>query len=124
MLGRTSEMSRELTIDERYSWVRGTLKHLAAIPNLSDADVGYVVFEASDSDVRSGFHDTNLDPLVTARRISPPIKQELLEIRSAFLPLLEAAYVASSPNESIRHDQRWAEISRRCSRLLYSFTSA
>jgi hypothetical protein len=116
-------MSRELAIEERYTWLRATLQHLADIPRLSGADLGYVVFETLDPDVRSGLHDSNLDPLVTAGRISPAMKQELLEVRSAFLPLLEAAYAASSPIENMRHDERWAGISCRCSRLLSSLTS-
>jgi hypothetical protein len=83
-------MSREPSIDETYSWLRDALEHLVSIPRLSDDDFDYIVFEVLDVDVCSCLHESTLDRLVMADRISALMKAELLEIRSSFLSLVRA----------------------------------
>ena len=114
-------MSRNLTIDERYRWVRSTLERLASTASLRDAELSRGIFKIPDLDVRTGFHSINLKALVTVGRISPAIQQELQEIRSDLLPLWSQVYTPSSTSESLWRDPRWAEVSNRCSRLLLSF---
>jgi len=113
-----------MTIDERYRRVRSTLERLATIANLRDAQLSRFIFKIRDLDVRVGFHRINLKALVTAGRISPPIQQQLLKIRSDLLPLWNQVYTPSSTSESLWRDPRWAEVSNRCSRLLLSLPTA
>jgi hypothetical protein len=113
-------MRRNLTLDKRYCGLRSTLERLATIANLRDTELSRLIFKIPDSDVRVGFHSVRLKALVTAGYISPSIQQQLQEIRSDLLSLWVQVYTPSSTNESLWHDQRWAEISNRCSRLLLS----
>jgi hypothetical protein len=107
-------MIRDLELDERYDWVRATLEHLASVPSLTDDDLGYVVFEGLDVDVRSCLHESNLDPLVTVHRLPVAAKQELLEIRSSCLSLIDRRQMWAE----IRRDEQWLDLSRRSARVL------
>ena len=110
-------MTAELTLEQKYDWLRQTLEHLSSLPALSDDDFGYVVFELLDVDVTSCLHEVSLDPLVQAGRLSGPTKDALVGVRSDFLALVESAR-AARPIPEIRRDERWLAISRRCSQIV------
>ena len=110
-----------LNLDERYRWVRSTLERLATIASLRDAELSRFIFKIRDHDVRVGFHNINLKALVTAGRISPPIQRQLLEIHSELMTLWIQVHTPASTSESLWRNPRWAEVSKRCSKLLLSF---
>jgi len=113
-----------LNLDERYRWVRSTLERLATIANLRDAELSRFIFKMRDHDVRVGFHNCNLQALVTSGRILPPVHQQLMEIRFQLMPLWTQVRAPSLTSESLWRDPQWAEISHRCSTLLLSFPEA
>ncbi len=102
-------MTRELTIEERYEWLRETVRHLASLPTLSEEDFGYTAFEMLVPDMVSCLHEDSLRPLVEEGRLPGSIKEELAGVRSSFLALVESAH---------RRDDRWLAISQRCARIL------
>jgi len=112
-------MTRELSIHEIYDWLRSTLEHLASIPRLSDDDFTYTVFEVLDIDARSALSEVALDRLVSADAISDSAKSEVLDLRSAFIALVDAA--RSSPVAQIRRDDRWLDVARSSERILSEY---
>ena len=59
-------MTREISIEESYDWLRSTLEGLASIPQLNDDDFAYVAYEVLDADVCSALSEVALDRLVDA----------------------------------------------------------
>jgi hypothetical protein len=113
-------MSRELSIDESYDWLRSTLEHLAGISSLSDDDFAYIVFEVLDVDVRSALSEVALDRLVFAEAISDSAKGAILKLRSMFLSLVDSAPRAEAVGQ-IRRDDRWLDVARSSARILLQY---
>ena len=102
-------MTRELTLEERYEWLLETMRHLAALPTLSEDDFDYTVFEMLVPDVVSCLHEDSLRPLVENGRLPGSIQEELAGVRSSFLALAES---------SQRRGNQWLAISQRCGDVL------
>jgi hypothetical protein len=89
------------------------------MPQLSDDDFGFVVFEALVPDAWSCLHESSLDSFVLAGRITESMKTELLKIRSSFFALVDAAQATGAlPLPEIRRDAKWLDIARRSERIL------
>jgi hypothetical protein len=112
-------MTHELSIRASHDWLRSTLEHLASIPRLSDDDFAYIVFEVLDIDARSALSEVALDRLVSSHAISDLGRSEIRELRSAFVALVDGAYLSqSSPFAQIRRDDRWLDVARSSERIL------
>ena len=115
-------MIRELSIHESYDWLRSTLEQLASIPCLSDDDFAYIVFEVLDIDARSALSEVALGRLASSDAISDSARSEIRDLRSAFIALVDAAYVdQSSPFAQIRCDNRWLDVARSSERILVEY---
>lgn len=115
-------MTREISIQESYDWLRSTLEHLASIPRLSDDDFAYIVFEVLDGDVQVAFSEVVLDRLMAYDIASDSARSKFRTLRSAFIALIDAAHAAqSSPIAEIRHDDRWLDVARSSERILLEY---
>ena len=114
-------MSRELLAEERYNWLRNTLKHLASVPHLNDEDFTYTVFEVLDIDVRSCLHETNLDRLGT----SAALTRELLDVGSHFLAMIDSMPDSSSVALArIERRSGWMKMAEQCEAVLKTMQRA
>lgn len=111
-------MAKELTLTERFEWVRDTLQEGSSCSlQLTDEHLADVLFSDFNTDTISALHGSALDELVEAGYISDRVRERCLRIRLVAQALIEEA-PRPVTGQFIRESEAWRDLRRYCEETL------
>ena len=99
-----------LSTKEKFSWLKETIRKLSSVLELeSENEIGWLVYEELDIDIRSSISNENLKELESKKLITKEVASNLDRLRDQAIVLINKRV---EPKE-IRNHKIWKDISTK-----------